>query len=100
MVRASSANGAWAAMPPSLRQKLRSTFASSRFRPSSSLIAIGPAGGHRTARSQVASSLGQLVHLGGKLDVQLGHATGIVGGQRDLDVLVDIEPLGMVIHLL
>src|SRR5207302_3948125 len=45
------------------------------------------------------SPSGQLVHLGGELDVELGHAAGIVGGQRHFDVLVDIEPLGMVIHL-
>ena len=44
-------------------------------------------------------SPGELVHLGGELDVELGHAAGVVGGQRHLDVLVDIEPLGMVIHL-
>src|SRR5690349_39254 len=99
MVSASSANGAWAKTPPSLRQKLRSTFASSRFKLSSSLIAIGPANGHGTAYPQEASASCQLVHLGGELDVELGHAAGVVGGQRHFDVLIDIEPLRMVIHL-
>src|SRR5712675_32902 len=99
MVSTSSANGACAAITPSLRQKLRNTLASSRFKLSSSLIAIGLANGHGSGHSQGPSASGELVHLGGELDVELGHTAGVVGGQRHLNVLVNVEPLGMVIHL-
>src|SRR3954463_14432013 len=98
MVSASSANGAWAAIPPSLRQKLRSTLASSRFKLSSSLIAIGLVHDHGTGCPQGRSACRQLVHRGGELDVELGHTAGVVGRQRDLDVFVDIKPLRVVIH--
>src|SRR4051812_47926314 len=99
MVSTSSANGAWAKTPPSLRQKLRSTLASSRFKLSSSLIAILLVNGHGSGRSQGPSTSGQSIHLAGELDVELGDAAGVVGGQGHLDVLVDVEPLGVVIHL-
>jgi hypothetical protein len=32
--------------------------------------------------------------------VELGDAFGVVRGQRDVDLLVDVEPLGVVIELL
>src|SRR5450432_508964 len=42
----------------------------------------------------------QPIHRFRQLDVELGHAAGVVGGKRHLDLLVDIEPFRMVIELL
>src|ERR1700676_5181628 len=41
----------------------------------------------------------QLVHGRGELDVKLGQAAGIMGRQRHLDGLVDIEPFRMMVEL-
>src|SRR5204863_5231378 len=45
------------------------------------------------------SLAGEAVHRLGELDVEVGEAAGIVGRQRHLDGLVDIEPFGMVVEL-
>ena len=41
----------------------------------------------------------KFIHRFGELDVQSGHAAGVVGRQRHLDRLVDVEPFRMVVHL-
>ena len=42
---------------------------------------------------------GIAVHGGGQVDILLRHPAGIMGRQGDIDLVVDIEPFGMVIHL-
>src|SRR5258708_35370890 len=42
----------------------------------------------------------QPIHRLGELDVQLRHAAGVVGGERDLDLLVDVEPFRVMVELL
>lgn len=43
---------------------------------------------------------GGLVDEGGKSDVALGETATLVGAERDLNLVVDIEPLRMMVHLL
>ena len=43
--------------------------------------------------------MGIAIHRGGQVDILLRHAAGIMGRQRHIDLVVDIEPFGMVIHL-
>src|ERR1700756_2193483 len=51
-------------------------------------------------RRRQRSPAGETVHRLGELDVALGHAAGIMGRQRHLDVLVDVEPFGVMVELL
>src|SRR3984885_3558283 len=41
----------------------------------------------------------ELVHCLGKLHVKLGQAAGIMGRERDLYILVDVEPFRMMVEL-
>src|SRR5262245_431304 len=43
---------------------------------------------------------GQAIHGLGQLDVAIGHAAGIVGRQRHLDPVVDVEPFRMMVEFL
>ena len=45
------------------------------------------------------TSLRHRVHERGQLHIPLTETLGIVGGERDLDPVVNVEPLGMMIHL-
>src|SRR5262249_21581594 len=103
-----------------LRQKSRRTRASSRSPPVSSrpcrplgqytaspndiICAPGPdldagqmAAGGRRCKAPLAG--GQAIHRLRQADVALGDAAGVVGGQRDLDLVVDVEPCGVMVEL-
>src|SRR5215467_10615207 len=54
----------------------------------------------RTASSGGLGRFGQTIHGLGELDVTLGHAAGIMRRERNLDLVVDVEPLRMMIELL
>src|ERR1700674_529906 len=54
--------------------------------------------GVRMAAARLRAS--DAVHRLRELDVELGHAAGIVSRERHLDGLVDVEPFGMVVELL
>ena len=43
---------------------------------------------------------GALVDEGGQLDVVHAEALAVVSGQRHLDLVVDVEPLRVMVHLI
>src|SRR6516165_8385193 len=45
------------------------------------------------------SSVGELVHRVGEPDIEIGQPARVVGRKRDIDLVVDVEPFGMVIEL-
>ena len=49
--------------------------------------------------SRVDNLVGNAVHFLGQMDVLVGHAFGGVCGQGDLDLVVDVEPFGMMVVL-